>query len=180
MKFDDGSTFPRFHAEANPVVRMRIFDNARTIFMEETWKEKEKKISGKNGKKRMKNKKKKKRMKKKSPQNVISNKARVRVRYQSRRQTEFTTHTNRAEPVCLHVVFILSSCFWFSTYTDILYTITICFCLACIVSRLYFWSACFPTRTAGCENGSISEKQRKNIEWLYIMLIERLCKRITI
>lgn len=78
-------------------------------------------------------------MKKKSPQNVISNKARVRVRYQSRRQTEFTTYTNRAEPVCLHVVFILSSCFWFSTYTDILYTITICFCLACIVSRLYFW-----------------------------------------
>lgn len=83
--------------------------------------------------------KKKKRMKKKSPQNVISNKACVRVRYQSRRQTEFTTHTNRAEPVCLHVVFILSSCFWFSTYSDILYTITICFCLACIVSRLYFW-----------------------------------------
>ena len=108
---------------------------------EQFWKKHEKKKKWKN-KRRKKNEwkmKKKKRMKKKSPQNVISNKACVRVRYQSRRQTEFTTHTNRAEPVCLHVVFILSSCFWFSTYTDILYTITICFCLACIVSRLYFW-----------------------------------------
>lgn len=166
MKFDDGSTFPRFHAEANPVVR--IFDNARTIFMEETWKEKGKKISGKKGKKRMKDKK-KKRMKKKSPQNVISNKARVRVRYQSRRQTEFTTHTNRAEPVCLHVVFILSSCFWFSTYTDILYTITICFCLACIVSRFYFWSACFPTRTAGCVKMDRSAKNKEKILNDYIL-----------
>lgn len=145
---------------------------------EQFWKKHEKKKKWKN-KRRKKNEwkmKKKKRMKKKSPQNVISNKACVRVRYQSRRQTEFTTHTNRAEPVCLHVVFILSSCFWFSTYTDILYTITICFCLACIVSRLYFWFVRMLSNVNSwmwkwIDQRKTKKKYRKTI---YVVLIKRL------